>query len=76
MISVQIATNTQRNTVIVDPENTTVRKCLEDNNVNYSYAPVYLDGSPLNIGDHDKTFAQLGITEKCLLTSVVKLDNA
>ena len=76
MISVQIATNTQRNTVIVDPENTTVRKCLEDNNVNYSCAPVYLDGSSLNIGVHVLSFAQLGITEKCLLTSVVKLDNA
>lgn len=75
MVSVQIATNTVRKTVIVDG-NTTVRKCLEDNSINYSRAPVYLDGSPLGIGDHDKTFAELGITEKCLLTAVVKTDNA
>ena len=75
MIQIKIVTNTQRKTIATD-ENNTVRTVLEANEVNYANAPVYLDGSPLNIGNHDKTFAQLGITEKCMLTSVVKTENA
>lgn len=75
MIQVKIVTTTNRKTIAID-ENSTVRNVLEANEVNYSNAPVYLDGAPLGIGDHDKTFAQLGITEKCMLTSVVKTQNA
>lgn len=75
MIQVKIVTNTGRKTIVTD-ENNTVRTVLEANEVNYETAPVYIDGAPLNIGDHDKTFAQLGITEKCMLTSVVKTQNA
>lgn len=75
MIQVKIITNTGRKTIVTD-ENNTVRTVLEANEVNYDTAPVYIDGAPLNIGDHDKTFAQLGITEKCMLTSVVKTQNA
>lgn len=75
MIQVKIVTTTNRKTIAID-ENSTVRNVLEANEVNYSNAPVYLDGAPLGIGDHDKTFAQLGITEKCMLTAVVKTQNA
>ena len=75
MISVRIVTNAQRKTIMTD-ENNTVRDVLDANEVNYANAPVYIDGAPLGIGDHDKTFAQLGITEKCMLTSVVKTENA
>jgi hypothetical protein len=75
MIQIKIVTNAQRKTIATD-ENNTVRAVLEANEVNYASAPVYIDGSPLGVGDHDKTFAQLGITEKCMLTSVVKTENA
>ena len=75
MIQIRIVTNAQRKTIATD-ENNTIRDVLEANEVNYANAPVYLDGAPLNIGDHDKTFAELGITEKCMLTSVVKTENA
>ena len=75
MIQVKIVTNTGRKTIVTD-ENNTVRTVLEANDVNYETAPVYIDGAPLQIGDHDKTFTQLGITEKCMLTSVVKTQNA
>ena len=60
MIQIKIVTNAQRKTIVTD-ENNTVRTVLEANEVNYANAPVYIDGSPLNVGDHDKTFAQLGI---------------
>lgn len=75
MIQIKIVTNAQRKTIVTD-ENNTIREVLEANEVNYANAPVYIDGSPLGIGDHDKTFKQLGIAEKCMLTSVVKTENA
>ncbi len=75
MIQIKIVTNASRKTIATD-ENNTVRSVLEANEVNYSNAPVYIDGAPLGIGDHDKTFKDLGITEKCMLTSVVKTENA
>jgi hypothetical protein len=75
MIQIRIVTNTTRKTIATD-ENNTVRTVLEANEVNYDTAPVYIDGAPLGIGQHDKTFAELGITEKCMLTAVVKAENA
>lgn len=75
MIEIKIITNTTRKTILTDT-NTSIREVLENNNVNYANAPVYIDGAPLGIGDHDKTFTELGITEKCMLTAVVKTENA
>lgn len=75
MIKVTIGNNTRREAVIVD-ENTTLRALLEDNGIDYTSGVMHLDGSSLNPGDLDKTFAQHGITEKCYLLNVVKADNA
>lgn len=75
MVQVKIVTNAIRKTIATD-ENNTIRDVLEANEVNYANAPVYIDGAPLNIGDHDKTFNELGIKEKCMLTAVVKTENA
>ncbi len=75
MIRVTVGTNTSRKNVIVD-ENTTLRKVLEDNEIDYSRANVNLDGASLNPGDMDKTFATLGITETCFLIASIKQDNA
>lgn len=75
MIKVVVGNNVKRETVIVDA-NTTPRTVLEDANVDYTRGVMHLDGSSLNPGDLDKTFASLGITEKCYLLNVVKADNA
>ena len=75
MVSIKVSSNVKRQTVIVD-EHTTLRKVLEDAGVNYSSGITSLDGSPLQPGDMDKTFADFGITEKAWLTKVVKADNA
>ncbi|MBQ8001290.1 MAG: hypothetical protein IJ298_08880 [Ruminococcus sp.] len=75
MIKVVVGNNVKRETVIVDA-NTTLRTVLEDANVDYTRGVMHLDGSSLNPGDLDKTFASLGITEKCYLLNVVKADNA
>ena len=75
MIKVTIGNNVRRNAVIID-ENTTLRTALEDAGIDYSVGMTSLDGTTLQPGDLDKTFAQFGITEKCFLLNVVKADNA
>ena len=76
MIKVVVGNNVKRETVIVDA-NTTLRTVLEDAGVDYaSRGTIHLDGATLNHGDLDKTFASLGITERCYLLQVVKADNA
>lgn len=75
MIKVTVGTNTRRTSVIVEPT-TTLRSVLEDQEVDYSTGTLHLDGSTVTPGQLDKTFAELGITEKCFLISVVKADGA
>lgn len=75
MIKVTVGNNVKRESVIVD-ENTTLRAVLEDNGIDYTSGTMHLDGSSLKPGELDKTFADLGITEKCYLLNVVKADNA
>lgn len=75
MIKVTVGNNVKRESVIVD-ENTTLRTVLEDNGIDYTSGNMHLDGSSLKPGEIDKTFADLGITEKCYLLNVVKADNA
>lgn len=75
MIKVTVGNNVKHESVIIDP-NTTLRTVLEDNHVYYTRGFMTLDGSPLQPGDLDKTFAQFGITSPCYLLNVVKADNA
>lgn len=75
MIKVTVGNNVKRESVIVN-ENTTLRAVLEDNGIDYTSGTMHLDGSSLKPGEIDKTFADLGITEKCYLLNVVKADNA
>lgn len=75
MIKVTVGNNVKRDTVIVD-SSTTLRTVLEDAGIDYTRGMMHLDGSSLNPGDLDKTFGDLGITEKCFLLNVVKQDNA
>ena len=75
MIKVTVGTNTRRTSVIVEP-NRTLKSVLEDQDIDYSTGTLHLDGSTVTPGQLDKTFAELGITEKCFLISVVKADGA
>ena len=75
MINVIIGNNVSRKNVIID-ENTTLRQALEQNEIDYARGMTSLDGVTLKAGDMDKTFADLGVTEKCYLLNVVKADNA
>lgn len=75
MIKITVGNNMKRTNKIVD-ENTTLRAVLEEADIDYTRGVMHLDGSSLNPGDLDKTFANFGITEKCFLLNVVKADNA
>ena len=75
MIKVTVSNNVKRETNIIS-DNTTLRAVLENAEIDYSRGMVNLDGSPLQPGDLDKTFADFGIAEKCFLSSIVKADNA
>ena len=75
MIKVVVGTNVKRETKIVS-SSVTPRQVLEDAGVDYTRGTVNLDGATMGHGDMDKSFEQLGITEKCYLLQVVKADNA
>lgn len=74
MIKVIIGTNTNKETKIVE-ESRTPRELLEEVEVDYSRGTLNLDGATLKPGDLDRTFAELGIKEKCYLISIVKADS-
>jgi hypothetical protein len=75
MIKIIVGNNVERKSDIVEPT-MTLRQALEANDIDYTRGVMHLDGSSLNPGDLDKTFADFGITEKCFLLNVVKADNA
>lgn len=75
MIQVFIGQNVNRTPHEVE-NSRTLRSVLEEHHIDYARGTMTLDGSPLQPGDLDKTFAEKGITTKCYLLSVVKADNA
>ena len=75
MIKVTIGNNVKRSSEILD-ENTTLREALEDAGIDYTIGIMNLDGSTLEPGDLDRTFADFNITDKCYLLNVIKADNA
>jgi len=75
MIKVTMGNNLKRTSEILD-ENTTLREALEEAGIDYTIGVMNLDGSTLEPGDLDMTFADFGIKEKCYLLNVVKADNS
>lgn len=75
MIKVIIGNNTTRISKNYT-EDTTLREALEAAEIDYAIGMTSLDGATLGPGDIDKTFADMGVTEKCYLMNVVKADNA
>ncbi len=75
MIKVTVGNNVKRESVIVE-NSRTLRSVIEDAGIDYTRGVMHLDGSTLQPGDLDKSFADFGINEKCFLLNVVKADNA
>jgi hypothetical protein len=77
IIKVMVRDNVKSKQLSVS-DSDTVRSALEAAEVDYA-APgtsTTMDGATLLPGMMDKTFAELGITEKCYLMSIRKTDNA
>lgn len=74
-INVTIGNNLSRNNVLTDSSRT-LRSVLEEGNIDYTRGMMHLDGASLQPGDLDKSFDDFGITERCYLLNVVKVDNA
>lgn len=80
MVKVVVGNNVKRESILIPPT-TTLRSALEQGGIDYSNGVMHLDGSSINPGDLNKTFADLGYDgseghDKCFLLNVVKADNA
>lgn len=75
MVKIIVGNNVKRETVIVD-DATTLKAVLEDQGIDYTRGTMHLDGAPLQPGDLNKTFHQMGVTDRAFLLNVVKADNA
>jgi len=75
MLRIYVGTNTNRTAYTLSPE-TTLRAAFETAGVNYEMGTATLDGSTLQPGDLDKSFADFGITGTAYLLSIVKANNA
>lgn len=73
MISVLVGTNTNRKRITVDPSRT-VKSVLEEQHIDYSTGGIHLDGLAIGGEGLNKSFTDHGITEDCILISVVKGD--
>ena len=73
MIKVTYGTTTQKSEAVVS-SSTIIRDFCDEHNIDYGTATPFLDGK--SVSDINKTFAECGVTEKCLLLSVTKSVNA
>lgn len=73
MIKVRIRSNSAGYEVNATPDRTP-RSILEEVGVDYSSGVPLLDGVPLQIGQMDKSLADLGIQAECRLVCAVKAD--
>ena len=74
MITVTLNANGRRTSVLAD-ENTKLADFCAQQNLSSNISP-YLDGSPITAVQMNKTFAELDITDTCVISSVVKTNNA
>ncbi|MBQ5872342.1 MAG: hypothetical protein IIW69_08080 [Bacteroidaceae bacterium] len=75
MIKVLVGTNMNKKTLIVTPDRTP-RSIMEEAGFDYSSGATLLDGVTLQVGQMDKSLAELGIKDECKLISTVKADCA
>ena len=75
MIRVNFSTNAGTTQEIFTPD-TTLRGVFESFGINLNNRQVFVDGSPIRVGDMDRNFDQLGITSSCTLSAIDQKNNA
>jgi hypothetical protein len=74
MIKVTVINNTTRKVVMV-AETSTPKQALKESGVNFDSAVIHLDSCPISTVDMNTSFADLKITDDCLLVAVTKTTN-
>ena len=74
MIKVNLSTNTDRTSVIVE-DSQTPSEIFSDNSIDFNRGQVYLDGVQLSASEMNTNLSDLGVTESCRLSVVIKADN-
>ena len=77
MINLTLGTNTERKTVIVEPDKA-LNTILSENNVNVAGSALHLNGSLIAGIDAQSSLTELGIPDggQAMLIAVVKADSA
>ena len=78
IVKVEMRTSVGLQSGTYETSTTTVRKVLEDFEVDYNNpkAVTNIDGAALRVGDVDKTLADLGISKDVRIATVIKGDGA
>lgn len=74
MITVTLNANGRRTTVLTN-EDKKISEFISEQGLNPNLVP-YLDGAPITADKMGKTFAELEIEDTCVISSVVKTNNA
>lgn len=74
MITVTLNKNGMRTTVLTTTDKK-ISEFIAEQGLNPNLIP-YLDGAPITADKMNKTFAELEITDACIISSVVKTNNA
>jgi hypothetical protein len=75
MIKVVIGTTTERKEVIVE-ETSTPKEILEDAEIVYEVAQIFLDGGMLTPELMNKSLEDQGVEDTCRLIAVIKTNNS
>lgn len=72
MIKVTVGKNTGATVDVMVPKTATVRSVLEEQNLTYTNAFIYVSG--MVVRNLDNTFEELGVDDSCFLTCTIKAD--
>lgn len=75
IINAKFGKNTERYSKNIESSDT-IKKVLQDENIDYNTTTILIDGAPLSVGEINKTFDELGVTETVYINAVVKASNA
>ena len=75
MVKVMVLTTSGRKSDMFG-EHQTPKEILQHFDVDYTTATNSLDGVRLGIADMNKSLKELGVTDECRISSIVKIDNA
>lgn len=75
IINAKFGKNTERYNKNINSEDT-IKKVLQDEDIDYNTTTILIDGAPLGVGDINKTFDEMNITDTVYINAVVKASNA